>query len=186
MNQKKPHICPVERSGSLDNKLRKLFQNPKKILKPYICKGMTALEVGCGPGFFTLDMAQMVGESGKIIAADVQEGMLDKVQSKITGTPFEQRIALHKCGETSLGISERIDFALLFYMVHEVPDKQKLFSQLASLLKPNGQILVAEPPIHVSAKKFQDMLQLAKDQGLINVQGPKIFFCKTAILKKPQ
>jgi ubiquinone/menaquinone biosynthesis C-methylase UbiE len=127
----------------------------------------------------------MVGESGKIIAADVQEGMLDKVQSKITGTPFEQRITLHKCGETSLGISERIDFALLFYMVHEVPDKQKLFSQLASLLKPNGQILVAEPPIHVSAKKFQDMLQLAKDQGLINLQGPKIFFGKTAILKKP-
>jgi len=185
MNQKKPHICPVERSGSLDNKLRKLFQNPQKFLKPYIHKGMTVLEVGCGPGFFTLDMANMVGESGKIIAADLQEGMLEKVKSKITGTRFEHRITLHKCDETTLGISERIDFALLFYMVHEVPDKQKLFSQLASILKPNGQILVAEPPFHVSAEKFQDMLQLAKDQGLINAQGPKIFFCKTAILKKP-
>ena len=184
MNQKKPHICPVERSGSLDNKLRKLFQNPQKILKPYIRKGMTVLEVGCGPGFFTLDMAQMVGQSGKIIAVDVQAGMLEKVKSKITETSLEQRIALHKCDETSLGVSERIDFALLFYMVHEVPDKQKLFRQLASLLKPNGQILVAEPPFHVSAKKFKQMLQLAKDQGLINVQGPKIFFCKTAILKK--
>jgi len=184
MNQKKPHVCPVENSGALDNRLRKLFQNPRRLLKPYIQTGMTVLEVGCGPGFFTLDIAEMVGESGKIIAADVQDGMLEKIKSKITGTQFEQRITLHKCDEMSLGISEHIDFALLFYMVHEVPDKPKLFSQLASILKPNGQILVAEPPIHVSDRKFQQMLQQAKNQGLINLQGPKMLFSKTAILKK--
>ncbi|WP_020588098.1 class I SAM-dependent methyltransferase [Desulfobacter curvatus] len=184
MNQKKPHVCPVERSGSLDSKLRKLFQDPKKLLKPYIRTGMTVLEVGCGPGFFTLDMAEMVGESGKIIAADLQEGMLEKVKSKIAGTQFEQRIELHKCDEISLGISEHVDFVLLFYMVHEVPDKPQLFSQLASILKPNGQILVAEPPFHVSALKFQRMLQQAKDQKLINLAGPKMLFSKTAILKK--
>lgn len=183
MNQKKPHVCPVERSGSLDNKLRKLFQNPKKLLKPYIRKGMTVLEIGCGPGFFTLDMAEMVGESGKIIAVDLQEGMLEKVKSKILGTQFEQRIKLHKCDDISIGISEQVDFVLLFYMVHEVPDKPKLFSQLASILKPDGQILVAEPPIHVSARKFQLMLQQAKHQGLIDLQGPKMLFSKTAILK---
>jgi ubiquinone/menaquinone biosynthesis C-methylase UbiE len=74
MNQKKPHVCPVENSGALDNRLRKLFQNPRRLLKPYIQTGMTVLEVGCGPGFFTLDIAEMVGESGKIIAADVQDG----------------------------------------------------------------------------------------------------------------
>ena len=186
MNQKKPYVCPVERSGSLDSKLRKFFQDPKKLLKPYIREGMTVLEVGCGPGFFTLDMAKMVGESGKIIAVDVQEGMLEKVKSKITGTQLEHRVKLHKCNETSLGISEHIDFVLLFYMVHEVPDKPNFFSQLASILKPNGQILVAEPPIHVSARKFQQMLQQAKDQGLTNLQGPKMLFSKTAILKRTQ
>jgi len=184
MNQKKPHICPVENSGSLDSKLRKLFQNPKRLLKPYIREGMTVLEIGCGPGFFTLDMAKMVGESGKIIAVDVQEGMLEKVKSKITGTQFEKRIKLHKCDEISIGISEHVDFVLLFYMVHEVPDKPKFFSQLSEILKPNGQILVAEPPFHVSAPKFQHMLEQAKAQGLINIQGPKMLFSKTAILKK--
>ena len=147
---------------------------------------MTVLEVGCGPGFFTLDMAEMVGESGKIIAVDIQEGMLEKVKSKTTGTPLAHRIKIHKCNETSLGISEHVDFVLLFYMVHEVPDKPNFFSQLSSILKPNGQILVAEPPFHVSDKKFKQMQQQAKDQGLINLQGPRMLFSKTAILKKSQ
>ena len=44
---------------------------------------MTALDVGCGPGFFTLDMARLVGESGQVIAADLQEGMLQIVRDKI-------------------------------------------------------------------------------------------------------
>lgn len=184
MNQKKPHVCPVGLSGTLDSKLRKLFQNPKKILKPYIREGITALEIGCGPGFFTLDMAKMVGQSGKVIAADVQQGMLEKVKSKIKDTQFEQQITLHKCDEISLGIFEPVDFVLLFYVVHEVPDTLKLFSQLASLLKPTGQILITEPSFHVSAKKFQHMLQLAKDQGFTDLQGPRILLSKTAILKK--
>ena len=184
MNQTKSRVCPVEKSGSLDSKVRKFFQNPVRLLKPYIQEGMTVLEVGCGPGFFTLDMAKMVGESGKIIAVDVQEGMLEKVKSKITGTQFEQRIKLHKCDEISIGISDHVDFVLLFYMVHEVPDKSKFFGQLSSILKPNGQILVVEPPFHVSASKFQLMLHQAKDQGLTNIQGPRMLFSKTAILKK--
>lgn len=184
MNPKKHRICPVEHSGSLDSKFRKLFQNPKRMLKTYVRQGMTVLDVGCGPGFFTLDLADMVGESGKIIAVDLQEGMLEKIKSKITGTKFEQRIKLQKCDEISIGVTEHVDFVLLFYMVHEIPDKPSFFSQLFSLLKPNGQILVAEPPFHVSAPQFKKMLQQAQDQGLVNIQGPKMLFSKTAILKK--
>lgn len=184
MSKKQNKICPVEKAGSLDTKLRRLVQNPKKLLNSYIKEGMTVLEIGCGPGFFTLDMAEMVGESGKIIAVDVQEGMLEKVKSKIAGTRFEQLITLHKCDEASIGISEHVDFVLLFYMVHEVPDKSQLFRQLSTMLKPDGQIFVAEPPFHVSTARFKHMLQQAEDQGLMNIKGPRMLFSKTAILKK--
>ena len=61
---RKAHTCPVEMAGSLDFRLRRQFQNPQKILAPYIREGMTALDMGCGPGFFSIDMAQMVGKSG--------------------------------------------------------------------------------------------------------------------------
>ncbi len=69
-------VCPVALSGSLDNSIRRWLQNPQKILRPYIAEGMTVLDVGCGPGFFSLEMVRMVGKFGRIIAADLQEGML--------------------------------------------------------------------------------------------------------------
>jgi hypothetical protein len=61
----KNRVCPVERAGSLDNRFRRLLQNPRKILGPYIEEGMTVLDLGCGPGFFSIEIAQMVGKSGR-------------------------------------------------------------------------------------------------------------------------
>jgi ubiquinone/menaquinone biosynthesis C-methylase UbiE len=127
VSQNNKRICPVERAGGLDNRLRRWLQNPQKILRPYIAEGMTVLDVGCGPGFFSIAMAQMVGKSGRVIASDLQEGMLQKVKAKINGTELEERIVLHKCEENKIGLSESVDFVLLFYMVHEVPNKVVFF-----------------------------------------------------------
>jgi len=44
---------------------------------------MIALDVGCGPGYFSLDMARMVGKTGHVIACDLQQGMLQKLKEKI-------------------------------------------------------------------------------------------------------
>jgi ubiquinone/menaquinone biosynthesis C-methylase UbiE len=76
MSRQKNRVCPVSLAGGLDNKIRRWLQNPRKILAPYIQEGMTVLDIGCGPGFFSIEMAQLVGKSGKVFAADLQEGML--------------------------------------------------------------------------------------------------------------
>ena len=76
MSDGNKRVCPVERAGSLDNRFRRWLQDPRKILSPHIKEGMTVLDLGCGPGYFTIDIAQMVGKSGRVIAADLQEGML--------------------------------------------------------------------------------------------------------------
>jgi len=183
--KKEQHVCPVEHAGSLDNRFRRFFQNPEKILQPYLKNGMTVLEVGCGPGFFTLDMAKMVGESGKVIAVDLQEGMLEKLQSKLTGTELEARIHLHQCAEDAIGITEQVDFVLLFYMVHELPDQAAFFQELSTIVKPEGQILIVEPPFHVSKSDFEHMLLLAEKTGLKKSNGPKMFLHQTTILNKP-
>jgi len=57
MSGKSGRVCPVERAGSLDNKIRRWLRNPQKILGPYIDEGMTVLDIGCGPGLFTADFA---------------------------------------------------------------------------------------------------------------------------------
>jgi len=184
MSSRNERICPVEKADSLDTRFRRLLQNPKRILKPYIEEGMTVLDFGCGPGFFSVDLAQMVGESGRVIAADLQEGMLHKLRDKIKGTELENRITLHKCEEDKIGISENVDFVLAFYIVHEVINKDKLFTEIETILKPNGQLLIVEPPFHVSKTAFEETIRKANATGFTEIERPKVLFNKAVVLKK--
>lgn len=184
MSERKKHVCPVGMAGSLDMRIRRWVQNPQKILKPFIEEGMTVLDLGCGPGFFTLDMAYLVGESGQVIASDLQEGMLQKVREKVKGKEVEKRIKLHKCGEKKIGVRESIDFILLFYMIHEVTDKEEFFQEIGDILKDNGKILMVEPPLHVSKTAFEKTLLVAEKTGFYHEAGPKVFFSRTAVLMK--
>ena len=182
MKEDKNRVCPVELAGSLDNKIRRWIQNPQKILAPYIKEGMKAVDVGCGPGYFTIEMAKMVGVGGKVIAADLQEGMLQKVKSKIAGTGLEKIVTLLKCDKDKINVMEKVDFILCFYMVHEVPGKENFFKELKSILAENGQILIVEPPLHVSEKEFESTMNFAKGAGLIVHPGPKMILHRTAVL----
>jgi ubiquinone/menaquinone biosynthesis C-methylase UbiE len=180
----KIRVCPVSLAGSLDSRIRRWLQNPRKILEPYIKKGMTVLDVGCGPGFFSVELARMVGKSGRVIAADLQEGMLQKLKDKIQGTELEERITLHKCEENKIGLSENVDFVLAFYAVHEIPDQQSFFNEIKSILKSNGYFLIIEPPFHTSKKEFNETIRKAQDAGFKVMDRPKIFPNKVVFLQK--
>lgn len=142
------------------------------------------MDLGCGPGFFSIDMAQIVGRSGRVIASDLQEGMLKKLSEKINGTELEDRITLHKCEENKIGVSENVDFVLAFYMVHEVPNQEEFFIEIETILKPNGRVLIVEPPFHVSKTAFEEAVRKARDAGFTDVERPKVFLSKAVIFKK--
>ena len=178
------NVCPVELASGLDTRLRRWLQNPGRLLAPYVHAGMTVLDLGCGPGFFTLDMASLVGPSGRVIACDLQPGMLDKVRHKITGTALEPRIHVHQCRHNDLGLSQPVEFILAFYMLHEIADQLHLFRQAAAILKPGAQMLIVEPPLHVSKKAFARMLSQAQKAGLHPLPGPKMLWQKTICLIK--
>jgi len=178
----KKRVCPVEQAGILDNTFRKWVHNPKKILKDYIKEGMVVLDIGCGSGFFSREIAKKVGESGKVIAVDLQEGMLQKLKEKIKGSNIEKRIKLHKCEKDKIGVLEKVDFVLVFYMLHEVPNKVNFFKEIKSILKPKGKIFIIEPKFHVSNKSFEDSINIAKKQGLKLLKQDKVFFSKAVIL----
>jgi ubiquinone/menaquinone biosynthesis C-methylase UbiE len=177
MNEKNKHVCPVENAKSLDNIFRKLVQNPKKILKDYVKEGMTVLDVGCGPGFFSVEMADMVGESGKVIAADLQQGMLEKVEKKIKGSYIENRIELHKCEKDRIGITTKVDHILAIYM-------DKFLAEMYSILKPGGSFFIMEPPFHVSKKAFEETVNRACAIGFKEIKRPGMILNKAVVLGK--
>ena len=183
MKNGNPRICPVQKAKHLDNRIRRWFQNPKKILGSYLKEGMTVLDIGCGPGFFSIDIAEMLGPSGKVIATDLQAGMLDKLKGKISGTALEKRIRLHQSGESAINVSETVDFALAFYMVHEVPEQSRFFFEIRSMLNENGSLFVVEPNFHVSKKAFKKTIEKAVSAGFSVSETPRVFFSKAALLQ---
>ena len=185
MSGDKNRVCPVELAGSLDNRIRRWLQNPRKILGPYIREGMTALDLGCGPGFFSIEMAHMVGETGRVIAADLQDGMLQKIKNKIRETEIEKRITLHRCGEDAIGVTLPVDFVLTFWMVHEVPNQKRFFEEIYSVLKPEGSYLIVEPKFfHVSKSAFAATIGKAEDAGFKPVEKPKILMSQSTLLRR--
>lgn len=184
MNHERSRVCPVELSGSLDNTVRRWLQNPMNIVAPFVKEGMTVLDVGCGPGFFSVELAKLVGAAGKVVAADLQEGMLRQIANKIVGSELERRITCVKCDQNSLNVSDNVDFILAFYMVHEVPDKDSFFRQLTMLLNKDGQILLVEPKLfHVSRTEFEQTIRIAETYGLRAYPGPRVSFSWSALLR---
>lgn len=183
MNNNRNRVCPVELASSLDNKFRRWLQNPRTILELFVHEGMTVLDIGCGPGFFSVEMAILAGETGHVLSADLQEGMLAKLRQKIKGTNLEPRVTTILCQPDNINVSEKVDFILAFYMVHEVPDKAAFFNQLRVIMNKNGKFLIVEPKLfHVSRKDFESTLAIAKNAGFTINQGPKLLLSWSAVL----
>jgi ubiquinone/menaquinone biosynthesis C-methylase UbiE len=177
-------VCSVEHAGLLDISLRKLVNNPHKILDPYIKEGMSVMDLGCGPGFFTLEMAKMVGKNGKVTAVDLQKEMLEIVRKKIIKTNLQTRVEFHNCPDNNIGLSKTFDFILVFYMLHEVPDKTAFLKEVFSLLKCDGKVLVVEPKFHVTKNEFDNSIDTLKKIGFDIIEDPKVFFSRAVLIKK--
>jgi ubiquinone/menaquinone biosynthesis C-methylase UbiE len=177
------HVCPWWIGYLLVSPIRRWFQNPEKILAPYISEGMTVLDIGPGMGFFTIPAARMVGDSGRVIAVDLQEKMLKSLVKRAEKAGVGGRIVAKLCEQDSLGVSDPIDLCLAINVVHEVPDAGALFSQIRAILKPTGRLLLAEPAgWHVSEKDFEGTLAKASAAGLKLVGRPKIRRSQSALL----
>lgn len=178
------HVCPWWFAYTFDNPLRRMFHDPKRIFAPYLDKGMTAVDIGCGMGYFTIGMAKIVGEIGKIISVDIQQEMLDTLLKRAQKEHVDSCITTILCDEKDISVNEKVDFALTFWMVHETPDASNFFKQVYSILHTSGKLLLAEPKIHVTSKEFKNTLDAAQKAGFKLIDSPKIFFSHTAVLEK--
>ncbi|MFO1063747.1 MAG: methyltransferase domain-containing protein [Pirellulales bacterium] len=113
---------------------------PQLQLKP----GMTVCDMGCGNGFYTLEMAKMVAPGGKVIAVDIQQEMLhllklraDEMQIKnvepVLGTVTDPRIA-----------DGVVDLLLMVDVYHEFSHPPQMLAAIRKSLKPNGLVALLE------------------------------------------
>ena len=178
------HICPWWFAYTFDHSLRRWVHKPEKLLQPYLEDGMTAIDIGCGMGFFSIGMAGLVGEQGSVIAVDLQQEMLDVLRKRAEKAGMLPRIRCHRCENDDIGLKERVDFALTFWMVHEVPDAQRLLGQIHAILEPTGRYLLVEPKIHCSRDRFRETVAAANRAGLSLIEYPAVRLSYAALFRK--
>ena len=180
-------ICPVWVGYLLASPIRKLFENPKKLLSDHVISDMTILDVGCAMGFFSIPLAKMVGSNGKIIAIDLQPKMIESLKKRAAKANVGERIETRICESNNLNIDDlkdQIDFVLAYHMVHEVPNASELYQQLFRSLKPGGKLFVAEPKGHLKEIDFNQSVQLANNVGFEIIDRPKVWRGYSALFQK--
>ncbi len=179
----KSQLHPLENAGALESRLRYLLQNPNRILRKYLYSGMTVLDLGCGTGYFTTEIAKIVGDSGKVIAVDVQEKMLEILKQKLRDNEVHNNIQIIKCQENHLGLTEKVDFILAFYTFHEMKYIDNIITELKTILKPKAKILISEQKFHVPRLKFDTIINKMTNQGFVICERPNIFLSRTVIME---
>jgi ubiquinone/menaquinone biosynthesis C-methylase UbiE len=177
-------ICPWWMCYSFDNPLRRIFHKPEPLLAPYMKPGMVAVDIGCGMGYFTLGLAKLAGPGGRVIAVDLQQRMLDALERRARRAGLADRILLHRCRPDSLGVEGPVDFALAFWMAHEVPDKPRFFREIFDLLKTGGRLLLVEPKFHVTLRSLERTLAVCRGAGFRALKEPAIALSCAVLMGK--
>jgi ubiquinone/menaquinone biosynthesis C-methylase UbiE len=179
-------ICPWWLAYTFDNRVRRIFHKPERIVASYLHEEMTALDIGCGMGFFSIGMAKIVGNTGSVIAVELQQNMLDILEKRAKQAGVSDRVFLYRCEPDNIGNHQNVDFALTFWMVHEVPNQEQFFKQIHTTLKSTGKLLLVEPKIHVSRSRYQDTVTYARQAGFIPVDTPSIRLSRATLFGKLQ
>ncbi len=143
-----------------------------------------AIDLGCGPGYFTLPLAELVGETGSVIAADVQQEMLDRLRARAEKAGLLSRIRFHHSDLVGPGVLGPADFALAFWMLHEVPEKPTFLRQVHDSLKEGGTFLLVEPSGHVSKARFAATVELVQQAGFAPVARPRTGFSRAVLFSR--
>ncbi len=180
-------VCPWWLGYFLASPVRRWMQDPVKVVAPYVREGMTVLEPGPGMGFFTLEIARLVGSSGRVVAVDIQPRMLSSLKRRATRAGLLERVDARSTFPNSLGIGDlagAVDFTLAFALVHELPDAKPFFAEVAAASKRGAGLLFAEPAGHVKPADFETELAAATHAGFELVNRPAISRSLAAFLKK--
>ena len=126
----------------LDNPIRRLFQPPSELIEKLgINPNDVAMDFGCGPGYFTIELAK---RAKHVVAADVSPEMLKKVQKKAEKAKVQNIQFLQSDGKNIQLEDSSLDLILLVTVYHEVGDSEAVLKEFGRVLKLVGKLAIVE------------------------------------------
>ncbi|HXF62008.1 MAG TPA: methyltransferase domain-containing protein [Caldilineaceae bacterium] len=141
-----PRPMPHQMAGWLEHPARLRYRNPGELLGLFgLYSGMEVLDLGCGTGLFTVEMARMVGPTGTVHAVDLQAPLLAQTRRRLEAAGLAERVRFHHAGAYGLPLAENsVDVALAVAVLGEIPNRVSALSELRRVIKPGGRLAVSE------------------------------------------
>ena len=109
-------------------------------LKP----GNIVADLGAGAGAFSLHLARAVGPSGKLLAVDIEQGLLDHINQQATQENIRNvQTVLGKFDDPNLPIRQ-VDLAFFHDVLHHIENRGAYLKAVVSYLKPTGRVAIIE------------------------------------------
>lgn len=139
------HLFNSQHKHKLDNPERRKFLPPEQTVAQFTIKeGQIIADVGCGIGYFTLPLAKAVGETGRVLALDIQTKMLEATTERLAEAGVKQVETLLSEPDSLPLQDQQVDGIFLSMILHEVPDLAQFLGEVHRVLKPGGHIMVIE------------------------------------------
>lgn len=173
---------PREKSRLLSEE-RAAELHPEELLRSLgLQPGNTLADIGCGPGFFTVPGAQIVGERGRVLAGDIQGEMLSAVKARVTEYGLGN-VHVFKTSDVDIPLPVGCaDLVLLAFTLSEVEQRARFLHKAGRLLKPDARLAVVEwekivepegPPLQHRLSP-DELMEDALAAGLSFVDGRKL------------
>ena len=135
--------CPASVSWIVDNPIRRRYMCPV-LDRLGLIAGEHVLELGPGPGIFTVEATRRLGPQGRLIVVDIQPEMIAKVEKRIQQAGLSN-VETHVANAYELPLPEKsIDRAFLVTVLMEIPEPGRALVELHRVLKPGGVLSITE------------------------------------------
>jgi ubiquinone/menaquinone biosynthesis C-methylase UbiE len=125
--------------------IRKFFESPKNVIEPYAKKDQVIADLGCGPGVYTIALAQIVGPNGKVYAVDLDKKCIQMIEKKMYNESCHN-IETHASSASDLSFikDESVDFILANGLLCSMVDhRPEAVNEIKRILKPEGKAFLS-------------------------------------------
>jgi len=135
----------VDGAAWLERPEREAEEAPSKAIAALdLAPGAVVADVGAGSGYYTVRLAKVVGPKGRVVATDLQPGMLDLLRAKVAREGLANVEIVQGRADDPVLPAKTFDLVLMVDVYHELASPQAFVRKLKAALKPDGRLVLIE------------------------------------------